>query len=52
MDPFVATIVKQAAVLAAGIAAAGLLAALIFGLCKYAQLQHAMTLNIVPPSLH
>lgn len=51
MDPFVATIVKQSAGIAGGIAAAGLLAALLFGLYKYAQLQHALTLNMVPSPL-
>lgn len=51
MDPYVATIVKQAGAIALGIAAAGLVLALVYGLYKYAQLQHALTLNMVPPGL-
>jgi hypothetical protein len=51
MDPFVATIIKQAGAVALGFAAAGIVAALLFGLYRYAQFQHALTLNLVPPSL-
>ena len=48
VDPFVLTIVKQAAVLGA---AAGLLVALAYGLIRYSQLQYALTLNMVPGQL-
>jgi hypothetical protein len=51
MDPFAATIIKQSGAIALGFAAAGILAALLFGLYSYVQLQHALTLNLVPPSL-
>jgi hypothetical protein len=51
MDPFVATIVKQSALIAGGFLATGLLVAVVYGLFRYAQLQHAMTLNIVPSQL-
>lgn len=48
MDPFVATIVKQAAALGLAI---GTLAAIVYGLVQYAKLQHALTLNVVPPGI-
>ena len=48
MDPFVSTIIKQAAVL--GIAV-GILAALAYGLIQYSRLQYALTLNMVPPQV-
>jgi hypothetical protein len=48
MDPFVATIVKQGARLAIGV---GIFAFAVFFLIKMASLQHALTLNIVPPPL-
>jgi hypothetical protein len=51
MDPFVATIVKRSAVILAGFAALGVLTAALYGLYQYAQLQRALTLNIVPPAL-
>jgi hypothetical protein len=51
MDPFVTTIIKQSGAIALGFAAAGILAALIFGLYSYVQLQHALTLNPLAPSL-
>jgi hypothetical protein len=51
VDPFVATIVKQSALVVAGFAAAGLLVALAYGLYQYSQLQHALTLNMAPVPL-
>lgn len=48
MDPFVLTIIKQAAVIGA---AAGLLVALAYGFIQYAKLQHALTLNMAPPQV-
>ena len=48
MDPFVATIVKQGAVLAVGV---GMLAFVAFFMIRMASLQHAMTLNLVPAPL-
>jgi hypothetical protein len=48
MDPFVLTIVKQAAALGA---AFGFLVALAYGLIKYSSLQYALTLNMVPSQL-
>lgn len=48
MDPFVSTIIKQAAVLGLAI---GLAVALAYGFIQYAKLQHAMTLNVTPPQL-
>jgi hypothetical protein len=51
MDPFVATILKESALIAAGVAAVGVLAALIYGLYQYSQLQHALALNLIPPAL-
>jgi hypothetical protein len=51
MDPFVATILKESALVLAGFAAVGVFAALIYGLFRYSQLQDALTLNVTPPSL-
>jgi hypothetical protein len=51
MDPFIATIVKQSALVVLGFATAGLLVALAYGLYQYSQLQHALTLNTVPAPL-
>jgi hypothetical protein len=51
MDPFVATIIKKSALVVGSFAAAGLLAAVIYGLYQYTQLQHALTLNMVPQQL-
>jgi hypothetical protein len=48
MDPFVATIIKQAAVLGL---AAGVLVALVYGLSQYSKLQYALTLTITPPQV-
>lgn len=48
MDPFVSTIIRQAAL--AGLAV-GAAVALIYGFVQYAKLQHALALNIVPPQL-
>lgn len=51
MDPFIATIIKQSAVILERFIAAGFLAALLVGWYKYAQLQHALTLNAVPTAM-
>jgi len=51
MDPFISTIVKQSAAILAGFAALGLLAAALYGLHQYGQLQRALTLNMVPTPL-
>jgi hypothetical protein len=48
VDPFVATIIKQGAVLAFGIAAA---AFVIFFMVRMSALQHAMSNNVYPPGL-
>ena len=48
MDPFVATIVKQAFLVGLG---AGALAFAIFYMVKMASLQHALTLNLMPAPL-
>jgi hypothetical protein len=48
MDPFVSTIIKQAAVLGL---AAGVLVALVYGLSQYSKLQYALTLTITPPQV-
>jgi len=48
VDPFGATIIKQGAVLAIGV---GALAFAIFFMIRMASLQHALTLNLVPPPL-
>lgn len=51
MDPLITTIIKQSAVILGGFIAAGFVAALLFGWYKYAQLQHALTLNVAPPAI-
>lgn len=51
VDPFVATIIKKSALVATGFVAIGLLAALAYGLYQYSQLQHALTLKMVPGPL-
>jgi hypothetical protein len=51
MDPYVATIVKECAAIAGAFLAAGLLVAFVYGLVQHSKLQHAMTLNMVPPQL-
>jgi hypothetical protein len=48
MDPYVRMICQRAAVLGLAI---GALAALLYGLVQYAQLRHALTLNMAPPGL-
>ena len=48
MDPFVATIVKQGVVVGLGV---GALAFMVFYMIKMMSLQHALTLNLVPPPL-
>ena len=51
MDPYVATTLKGSALVLAGFGAVGVLAALIYSLCRYSLLLHALTLNVMPPSL-
>jgi hypothetical protein len=51
MDPYVATIVKECAMIAGAFLAAGLLVALVYGLAQYSSLQYTKTLNMVPPQL-
>lgn len=51
MDPFITTILKQAGLIVLMFAAAGVLVAALYGLSQYAKLQHALTLNTLPPSL-
>lgn len=48
MNPFVATIVKQGVVVGVGV---GALAFMAFYMIKMMSLQHALTLNLVPPPL-
>jgi len=48
VDPYLATIIKQAAVLGVAV---GILVALAYGLVQYSKLQYAMTLNMVPGQL-
>lgn len=48
MDPFVATIIKQAVVFGAVV---GIGVALFYGFVQYAKLQHALTLNMTPGQL-
>jgi hypothetical protein len=48
MDPYVSTIIKQAAVFGL---AAGILVALAYGFIQYSKLQHALTLNVTPPQV-
>lgn len=51
MDPFVATMLKQAGAIALGFLGVGLPAAAVYVVSKYARYQHALTLNVVPPGL-
>jgi hypothetical protein len=51
MDPYVSTIVKKSALIAGGFALAGVTFALFYGLMQYLNLQHAMTLNMMPSQL-
>jgi hypothetical protein len=51
MDPYVATIVKECAVIVGTFVVAGLLAAFVYGLVRYSKLQYAMTLDLLPPQL-
>lgn len=51
MDPFVATICKQATAIAGAFVLAGVIAALIYGFWQYGKLQHALSLNMLPPAL-
>jgi hypothetical protein len=51
MDPFVATIVKKSALVAGGFLLAGIVVALIYGMTQYSNLQHTMTLKMVPGQL-
>jgi hypothetical protein len=51
IDPFIAAIVKQSLLIFGGIAILGLFIAAAYGLNQYGKLQHAMTLNMVPPPL-
>jgi hypothetical protein len=48
MDPYLSTLLKQAAVL--GIAL-GLVAAVLYAAVHYPKLQHAMSLNMIPGQL-
>lgn len=48
MNPYAATIAKKAAVYGT---AAGLVIALTYFIYQYAQLQHALTLRMIPPQL-
>jgi hypothetical protein len=48
MDPYLSTILKQAAVV--GIAV-GAVVALAYGIVQYSKLQHAMTLSMLPGQL-
>ena len=51
MDPYIATIVKECAVIAGSFVVAGLLVAFVYGLVRYSKLQYAMTLNSLSPQL-
>lgn len=51
MDPYIVTILKEAGLLLLGFAAAGLAVAMAYGLYRYADLKHAMTLTMVPPQI-
>jgi hypothetical protein len=48
MDPFVATLLRQAAVLGLAV---GLFAAALYFAVQYPKLQHALTLNMTPPKV-
>jgi hypothetical protein len=51
IDPYFVTILKEAGLLLLGFTAAGLVVAMIYGLYRYADLKHAMTLAMVPPQI-
>jgi hypothetical protein len=51
MDPFVKTIINQSGLIVLGFLAAGIVIALIYGGAQYGKLQHALTLNMIPPPL-
>lgn len=51
MDPYLETIIKKSALIAGGFALAGLLFAAIYGMVQYANLQYAMTLEMMPSQL-
>jgi hypothetical protein len=48
MDPYVLTIMKQAAVLGLAV---GAIVALAYGFIQYSKLQYALTLNMAPPQV-
>lgn len=48
MDPYLATIIRQAAVLGVAV---GVLVALAYGVYQYSRLQYALTLNMTPPQV-
>lgn len=49
MDPFFKTIVTQSGLIVLGFLAVGIVVALLYGASRYGKLQHAMTLNMIPP---
>jgi len=51
MNPYVATIIKECAVIASTFVVAGLLVACVYGLARYSKLQYAMKLNLLQPTL-
>lgn len=51
VDPFMSTIVRQAAVIFGGIALIGLALAIAFGMYQLGKLQSAMELNMLPRPL-
>ncbi len=51
MDPYVATICKQAAAIIGAFVLAGVIIAVAYGFWQYGKLQYAMTLNPFPPEL-
>ena len=48
MDPYLSTILKQAAVLGLAV---GVMVALAYGLIQYSKLQYALSLNMLPGQL-
>lgn len=52
MDLFVKTIITQSGLIVLGFFAAGIAVGLLHGASRYAKLQHAMTLNMIPSPLH
>ena len=48
IDPYISTLLKQAAVFGLAV---GVVVALVYFAAQYPKLQHAMTLNIVPPGI-